>query len=152
MVKKNKSEKRLAQKAASSVKGDAYKPKKKTEPSQLSVGDVRFGTYIAKKHKQIQTQLENEHVRTITADAINSLEMMTDHLLNQLVDNGRSVMRYTKGTTFNHESAQAAAKMTLKGALKRAASEAGFEAVTKYAASFPPPGAKGKAAAQPVEE
>jgi hypothetical protein len=44
MVKKNKSEKRLAQKAASSVKGDAYKPKKKTEPSQLSVGDVRFGT------------------------------------------------------------------------------------------------------------
>ena len=152
MVKKNKSEKRLTQKAASSGSGDIHKPKKKKEPSQLSVGDVRFGTYIAKKHKQIQAQLENNHARTITGDAINSLEMMTDHLLNQLVENGRSVMRYTKGTTFSHESAQAAAKMTLKGSLKKVASEAGIAAVTKYAASFPPPSAKGKAVAEPVEE
>ena len=148
MVKKSKMERRLAQKT---VNAKIDKPKKKKEPSQLSVGDVRFGTYIAKVHKQIQAQLENAHVRTITGDAINSLEMMTDHLLNQLVDNGRNVMRYTKGTTFSHESAQAATKMTLKGALKKSASEAGVEAVTKYNASFPPPTAKGKAPAEPVE-
>ena len=144
MVKRNTSEKRVA-KSASTQDGK----KKKKEPSQLSVGDVRFGTYIQKKHKQIQANLENAHARTITGDAINSLEMMTDHLLNSLVESGRNVMRYTKGTSFSHESAQAAAKMTLKGALKKAASEAGIEAVTKYAASFPP---KSKAAAEPVAE
>ena len=147
MVKKNKMEKRRAKKAD---KGNDDKPKKKTEPSQLSVGDVRFGTYIAKKHKQIQAQLDNNHVRTITGDAINSLEMMTDHLINQLVDNSRNVMRYTKTTTFSLESAKAATKMTLKGVLKKAASEAGSEAVSKYVASLPPPSAKGKKA--PAEE
>ena len=141
---KTSSEKR--QKSASASDG---KPKKKKEPSQLSAGDVRFGTYIQKKHKQIQAKLENANARTITGDAINSLEMMTDHLLNQLVDNGRNVMRYTKGTSFSHESAQAAAKMTLKGVLKKAASEAGIEAVNKYAASFPP---KSKAAVETVAE
>ena len=135
--------------------GDDKKKKiKKSEPAQASAGDVKFGTYIAKKHKAIQNDPDrpaDDQRRTITADAVGSIENMTDHLINSLVDNAKNVMQYTKATTFSLESAHAAANLALAGTLKKTAVKAGDDAVAKYIATLPPPrsaasGANGAAA------
>ena len=113
--------------------------KKKPEPAQVSAGDVRFGSYIAKVHKAMQNDPDHDQRRTITADAVTSIENMTDHLVNSLVDNGKHVMQYTKATTFSLESARAAVTLGLQGALKKTATKAGDDAVDKYVATLPPP-------------
>ena len=113
--------------------------KKKPEPAQVSAGDVRFGSYIAKVHKAMQNDPDHDQRRTITADAVASIENMTDHLVNSLVDNGKHVMQYTKATTFGLESARAAVTLGLQGALKKTATKAGDDAVDKYVATLPPP-------------
>ena len=142
--------------------GDDKKKKiKKSEPAQASAGDVKFGTYIAKKHKAIQNDPDrpaDDQRRTITADAVGSIENMTDHLINSLVDNAKNVMQYTKATTFSLESAHAAANLALAGTLKKTAVKAGDDAVSKYLATLPPPrsaasggnGANGAAESAPV--
>lgn len=113
--------------------------KKKPEPAQVSAGDVRFGSYIAKVHKAMQNDPDHDQRRTITADAVASIENMTDHLVNSLMDNGKNVMQYTKATTFGLESARAAVALGLQGSLKTVASKAGDDAVDKYVATLPPP-------------
>ena len=113
--------------------------KKKPEPAQVSAGDVRFGSYIAKVHKAMQNDPDHDQRRTITADAVSSIENMTDHLVNTLMDNAKNVMQYTKATTFGLESARAAVALGLEGELKKTASKAGDEAVDKYVATLPPP-------------
>jgi len=122
--------------------------KKKSEPAQVSAGDVRFGTYVARLHKSMQS--EHEQRRTIKADAVESIENMTDHLVNTLVDNGKHVMQYTKATTFGLESARAAATLGLQGTLKKIAAKAGDEAVEKYLATLPPPKVAGEPSGEPV--
>ena len=124
--------------------------KKKPEPAQVSAGDVRFGSYIAKVHKAMQNNPDHDHRRTITADAVASIENMTDHLVNSFVDNGKHVMQYTKATTFSLESARAAVTLGLQGALKKTATKAGDDAVDKYVATLPPPAPK--PAAEPAAE
>ena len=144
MAKKQKSQK-------SAEPQNGKKPeikKKKPEPAQVSAGDVRFGSYIAKVHKAMQNDPDHDQRRTITADAVTSIENMTDHLVNSLVDNGKHVMQYTKATTFGLESARAAVTLGLQGALKKTATKAGDDAVDKYVATLPPP----KPAAEPAAE
>jgi len=146
MAKKSKN-------AAEPQNGKKKKPeikKKKPEPAQVSAGDVRFGSYIARLHKAMQNDPDHDQRRTITADAVTSIENMTDHLVNSLVDNGKHVMQYTKATTFSLESARAAATLGLQGALKKTATKAGDDAVDKYVATLPPPAPK--PAAEPVAE
>jgi hypothetical protein len=121
--------------------------KKKPEPAQVSAGDVRFGSYIAKLHKAMQNEPDHDQRRTITADAVTSIENMTDHFVNSCMDNAKNVMQYTKASTFGIESARAAVALGLQGALKKAASKAGDDAVEKYVATLPPP----KAAAAETE-
>jgi hypothetical protein len=152
MAKKSKGEKR-APKGANGEKKSKADQKKKKEPSQLSAGDVKFGSHIAKKHKSLQNPKEDGDGRTISADAVHSLEMMTDHLINQMVGNSKNVLRYTKITTFNLESAKAAVNLTLAGRLRKSASAAGVTAFEKYKASLPAPAAAPAAApvAEPAE-
>ena len=123
------------------------KKSKKPEPAQVVAGDVKFGSYIAKVHKALQNDPDHDHKRTITGDSVGSIENMTDHFINTIVDNGKHVMRYTKSTTYNLESARATVNLALAGELKKAAAAAGDAAVEKYLATLPPP--KSAAAAAP---
>jgi hypothetical protein len=109
---------------------------KKIKAFQPSAGEVRFGVYIAKKHKAMQSAADHDRVRTISSDAVGSLEAMTEHLLNSIVDNSKAVMRYTRTTAFNLEGAKAAAALSLSGSLKRSAGKAGTRAVEKYSATL----------------
>ena len=109
---------------------------KKIKAFQPSAGEVRFGVYIAKKHKMMQSAEDHDRVRTISSDAIGSLEAMTEHLLNSIVDNSKAVMRYTRTTAFNLEGARAAAALSLSGSLKKSAGKAGTRAVEKYKATL----------------
>ena len=146
MVKKSKK-----QPAAANADADAAQPAakrvagKKKDAFQASAGEVRFGVYIAKKHKAMQSAADRDQVRTISSDAVGSLEAMTEHLLNTIVDNSKAVMRYTRTTAFNLEGARAAAALSLSGSLKRSAGKAGTRAVEKYKATL-------KAAAAPVAQ
>jgi len=146
MAKKSKGEKRVSKRANGEKKAKGDQKKKKAEPSQLSAGDVKFGSHIAKKHKALQNPKQDGDGRTISADAVHSLEMMTDHLVDQMVANSKNVLRYTKITTFNLESAKAAVNLTLAGRLRKSASAAGVTAFENYKASLPAP------AAAPVAE
>ena len=90
--------------------------------------EVKFSTYIAKAHKK----LHGDTRVIVSASALESLDRMTDTLINALVSNGRRTMRYSKTETFNLRSAAGATMLTLTGILKTETAQAGQTAVEKY--------------------
>lgn len=108
----------------------AGKKKKKSQEK----GEVKFSTYIAKAHKQIHGA-----ERTVSASALSTLDMMTDHLIGSLVGNAKRAMRYSKTNTFNTSAATGAASLTLTGVLKTSALGAGKIATETFANHEPPP-------------
>ena len=90
--------------------------------------EIKFATYISKVHKQIHGT-----ERTVSCSTLSTLDLMTDHLLNALVGNGKKVMRYGKTSTFNKSAASGCAALTLTGALKTSALGAGKAASESFA-------------------
>ena len=92
-------------------------------------------SYIARLHKAQQS--ESGEARTISKDAVMALEGMADHLVNLLVENGKRVSRLTKSKTFKMEEAKAATTLSLPGALRTLATNAGQAAYDNYKATLP---------------
>ncbi len=96
---------------------------------------MRLASYISKKHKALQRADESDCVRTITSGAVAAIESMSEHLLQLMIANARSVNSYTRTQSFGASSAKAATMLTLPGKMKRSACAAGSDAVAKYKAS-----------------
>ena len=109
---------------------------------------MRLASYISKKHKALQRADESDGavVRTISSGAVAAIESMSEHLLQVVITNARSVNSYTRTQSFGASSAKAATMLTLPGKLKRSACAAGSDAVAKYKASS----AAAKAASAPA--
>jgi ABC-type uncharacterized transport system ATPase subunit len=101
------------------------KKKKKKQPTD----EVHFSSYISKASKKLSA--EGSKV-IVSKDALDSLDRMTDSLINALVANGRRTMKYSKGETFNLKSANGATMLTLTGILKKESVAAGEQAVEKF--------------------
>ena len=73
--------------------------------------------------------------RKLTSGAVAAIESMSEHLLQLMIANARSVNSYTRTQSFGASSAKAATMLTLPGKMKRSACAAGSDAVAKYKAS-----------------
>ena len=97
---------------------------------------MRLASYICRKHKALQRAEESEGcIRRISSGAVAAIESMSEHLLQIMITNARSVNSYTRTQSFGASSAKAAAMLTLPGKLKRSACAAGSDAVSKYKAT-----------------
>lgn len=117
-------------------KGNLAKRKKKTKATT----GPEFASYISKLHKARQDA--SGDARTISKDAIMTLESMSDHVVNLLVEHGKRVSRLTKTTTFKVDEAKAATTLALTGALRDYAIKAGHHACDSYKATLPAKTAK----------
>lgn len=99
--------------------------KKKKQPTD----EVKFSSYISKASKKLSA--EGSKI-IVSKDALESLDRMTDSLINSLVANGRRTMRYAKTETFNLKGATSATMLTLTGILKKESVAAGEQAVEKF--------------------
>ena len=104
--------------------------KKKAAAAPLAE-PIKFDTYIARVHKQLQKEGEG---RTISSGALSNLDALTDHLIAAIVTNSKHVMGYVRTTAFNDKAARAAAGLTLSGSLKKAALQSGSRAMESYRA------------------
>ena len=103
--------------------------KKKVAPSLPE--DIKFDTYIARVHKQLQKEGDG---RTISGNALAGLDAMTDHLIAAIVVNSKHVMGYVRTSAFNDKAAKAAAGLTLSGPLRKSALASGARAVEMFRA------------------
>ena len=126
MVKRSNKQPPAAADAA--AEGGAIAKKKAPPPLPES---IKFDTYIARVHKQLQKDGEG---RTISSGALSNLDALTDHLIAAIVTNSKHVMGYVRTTAFNDKAARAAAGLTLSGSLKKAALQSGSRAVELYQA------------------
>jgi hypothetical protein len=94
--------------------------------------EVKFSTYIAKAHKNIHGA-----DRTVSAAALSTLDMMADHLITELISNGKKTMKYSKTNTFNKSCAGGAATLTLTGMLRTSATNAGKAATEAFVSHAP---------------
>ena len=117
------------QQPAAAAEGGAI-AKKKASPPPLPES-IKFDTYIARVHKQLQKDGEG---RTISSGALSNLDALTDHLIAAIVTNSKHVMGYVRTTAFNDKAARAAAGLTLSGSLKKAALQSGSRAMELYRA------------------
>ena len=111
----------------------------KAKKAKLAGGEIKFSSYIAKAHKEMHGS-----ERMISGSALITLDQMVDHLLTNLVSQGKKVMRYSKAETFNDTAARATATMTLTGPLLKEALKAADTATANYKAQT-------QGAAPPVE-
>lgn len=109
--------------------------KKKKKNNKVTVAPPEFASYILKLHKAQQS--ESGEARTISKDAVMAFEGMADHMVNLLVENGKRVSRFTKSKTFKMEEAKAATTLSLPGALRTLAMNAGQAAYDNYKATLP---------------
>ena len=94
--------------------------KRKVEPS--------FASYIGKLHKKVHgydTEL------TLSAGAVQALDTMAEHSINQMLKHAKLVLSYEGGTTFSPKLAERATVLMLTDALRAEAKTRGGDAVAK---------------------
>jgi len=101
-----------------------------TKKRKKSIDDqIHFSSYISKASKTLGA---GGSKIIVSRDALETLDRMSDALINGIVANGRRTMRYSKGETFNLKTATGATMLTLTGLLKKDSVAAGNQAVEAY--------------------
>ena len=121
--------KRSNKQPPAAAEGGAIAKKKAASPPLAE--PIKFDTYIARVHKQLQKDGDG---RTISSGALSNLDALTDHLIASIVTNSKHVMGYVRTTAFNDKAARAATGLTLSGSLKKAALQSGSRAMELYRA------------------
>jgi len=109
---------------------DGKKKKKRGDPHAGTKPRCSQAVYVAKIHKA-----QHGTSMTISQAAVSEIDRVIEHIIENIAESSKEVLKYTKGETLNDKILQSAVETTLSGDLKRRAIRRAKESVAAFKAA-----------------